>query len=162
MANMIVTNIRCKNKEDFNELLMVLIQDGILSKKVIMEALDMESNSISFCSKWDAPLEKIEAISEAVNFDFYIEHAGESVMDGVGEAVYRNGEAIDGCDFYDVDSLDAARVFLSVNGQDYHRYDKTSGDIVYVDDDSDLAVIDTTSEILENFLSKLNIKEEEN
>ena len=156
---MIVTNLFCKNKENFNELLMVLIQDGILSQKVAMEALDMETNSISFCSKWNVPFNEIIAISEAVDFDFYIEHAGETVVDGVGEAVYHNGEVIDGADFYDDDSLDIARIFLRVNGQDYNRYDKTSGEIVYigdknVDDDPDLAVIDTTSEILENFLSR--------
>ena len=159
MANMIVTNLFCKNKEDFNELLMVLIQDGILSKKVAMEALDMETNAISFCSKWNVPFDEIRAISEAANFDFYIEHAGETVVDGVGEAVYHNGEVIDGADFYDDDSLDIARIFLRVNGQDCNRYDKTSGEIVYigdenVDDDPDLAVIETTSEVLERFLSR--------
>ena len=165
MANMIVTNLFCKNKEDFNELLMVLIQDGILSQKVAMEALDMETNSISFCSKWDVPFKEIRAISRAVNFDFYIEHAGQTIVEGVGEAVYRNGEVIDGADFYDDDSLDIARVFLRVNGQDYHRYDKTSGEIVYIGDESvaddpDLAVIETTSKVLEDFLSKQDGVEE--
>ena len=48
---------------------------------------------------------------------------------------------------------------MRINGQDCYRYDKTSGEIVFidgenVDDDPDLAVIDTTSEILESFLSK--------
>lgn len=165
MANMIVTNLFCKNKEDFNELLMVLIQDGILSKKVAVEALDMETNAISFCSKWNVPFDEIRAISEAVNFDFYIEHAGETIIDGVGEAVYHNGEVIDGADFYDDDSLDIAKIFLRINGQDYNRYDKTSGEIVYigdknVDDDPDLAVIETTSKVLEDFLSKRNSVEE--
>ena len=159
MANLIKTNLFCKNKEDFNELLILLIQYGVLSQTVTMEALDMETNSISFCSKWDVPFEKIRAISNAVGFDFYIEHAGQTVVDGVGEAVYHNGEVIDGADFYDDDSLDIARIFLRINGQDCYRYDKTSGEIVFiedenVDDDPDLAVIDTTSEILENFLSR--------
>lgn len=94
-----------------------------------------------------------------MGFDFYIEHAGQTVVDGVGEAVYHNGEVIDGADFYDDDSLDIARIFPRINGQDCYRYDKTSGEIVFiegenVDDDPDLAVIDTTSEILENFLSR--------
>lgn len=159
MANLIETNLFCKNKEDFKELLMLLIQYGVLSQEVTMEALDMKTNSISFCSKWNVPFEKIRAISNAVNFDFYIEHAGETVVDGVGEAVYHNGEVIDGADFYDDDSLDIARIFLRINGQDCYRYDQTSGEIVFIEgenigDDPDLAVIDTTSEILENFLSK--------
>ena len=159
MANLIATNLFCKNKEDFKELLMLLIQYGVLSQTATMEALDMETNSISFCSKWDVPFEKIRAISNAVGFDFYIEHAGQTVVDGVGEAVYHNGEVIDGADFYDDDSLDIAKIFLRINGQDCYRYDKTSGEIVFiegenVDNDPDLAVIDTTSEILENFLSK--------
>ena len=159
MANLIKTNLFCKNKEDFNELLILLIQYGVLSQIVTIGALDMESNSISFCSKWDVPFEKIRAISNAVGFDFYIEHAGQTVVDGVGEAVYHNGEVIDGADFYDDDSLDIARVFFRINGQDHYRYDQTSGEIVYiggknVDDDPDLAVIDTTSEILDNFLSR--------
>lgn len=159
MANLIKTNLFCKNKEDFKELLILLIQYGVLSQIVTIGALDMESNSISFCSKWDVPFEKIRAISNAVGFDFYIEHAGQTVVDGVGEAVYHNGEVIDGADFYDDDSLDIARIFLRINGQDCYRYDQTSGEIVYigdenVDDDPDLAVIDTTSEILENFLSR--------
>lgn len=159
MANLIKTNLFCKNKEDFKELLTLLIQYGVLSQIVTIGALDMESNSISFCSKWDVPFEKIRAISNAVGFDFYIEHAGQTVVDGVGEAVYHNGEVIDGADFYDDDSLDIARIFLRINGQDCYRYDKTSGEIVFikgenVDDDPDLAVIDTTSEILENFLSR--------
>ena len=159
MANLVKTNLFCKNKEDFNELLILLIQYGVLSQIVTIGALDMESNSISFCSKWDVPFEKIRAISNAVGFDFYIEHAGQTVVEGVGEAVYHNGEVIDGADFYDDDSLDIARVFLRINGQDCYRYDQTSGEIVFiegenVDDDPDLAVIDTTSEILENFLSR--------
>lgn len=159
MANLVVTNLFCKNKEDFNDLLVLLIQYGVLSQKVTIETLDMETNSISFCSKWDVPFNEIRAISKAVNFDFYIEHAGETVVDGVGEAVYHNGEVIDGADFYDDDSLDIAKVFLRINGQDCYRYDKTSGVIVFiegenVDDDPDLAVIDTTSEVLENFLSR--------
>lgn len=159
MANLVKTNLFCKNKEDFNELLILLIQYGVLSQKVTMEALDMETNSISFCSKWNVPFNEIRAISNAVGFDFYIEHAGETVVDGVGEAVYHNGEVIDGADFYDDDSLDIARIFLRINGQDCYRYDKTSGETVFiegenVDDDPDLAVIDTTSEILENFLSR--------
>lgn len=159
MANLIKTNLFCKNKGDFKELLILLIQYGILSQVVTIGALDMESNSISFCSKWDVPFEKIRAISNAVGFDFYIEHAGETVVDGVGEAVYHNGEVIDGADFYDDDSLDIAKIFLRINGQDCYRYDQTSGVIVFiegenVDDDPDLAVIDTTSEILENFLSR--------
>lgn len=159
MANLIKTNLFCKNKEDFKELLILLIQYGVLSQVVTIGALDMESNSISFCSKWDVPFEKIRAISKAVGFDFYIEHAGQTVVDGVGEAVYHNGEVIDGADFYDDDSLDIAKIFLRINGQDCYRYDQTSGEIVYiggksVDDDPDLAVIDTTSEILDNFLSK--------
>lgn len=159
MANLIATNLFCKNKEDFNELLILLIQYGVLSQKVTMEALDMETCSISFCSKWDVPFNEIRAISKAVSFDFYIEHAGQTVVEGVGEAVYHNGEVIDGADFYDDDSLDIARIFLRINGQDCYRYDQTSGEIVFiegtnVDDDPDLAVIDTTSEILENFLSR--------
>lgn len=159
MANLIKTNLFCKNKEDFKELLILLIQYGVLSQIVTIGALDMESNSISFCSKWDVPFEKIRAISNAVGFDFYIEHAGQTVVDGVGEAVYHNGEVIDGADFYDDDSLDIAKIFLRINGQDCYRYDQTSGEIVFiegenVDDDPDLAVIDTTSEILENFLSR--------
>ena len=159
MANLIKTNLFCKNKEDFNELLMLLIQYGVLSQKVTIEALDMESYSISFCSKWNVPFNEIRAISNAVGFDFYIEHAGATVVDGVGEAVYHNGEVIDGADFYDDDSLDIAKIFLRINGQDCYRYDKTSGEIVFVgnenvDDDPDLAVIDTTSEILDNFLSR--------
>lgn len=159
MANLIATNLFCKNKEDFKELLILLIQYGVLSQIVTIGALDMESNSISFCSKWDVPFEKIRAISNAVGFDFYIEHAGQTVVDGVGEAVYHNGEVIDGADFYDDDSLDIARIFFRINGQDCYRYDQTSGEIVYiggknVDDDPDLAVIDTTSEILDNFLSR--------
>lgn len=159
MANLIKTNLFCKNKGDFKELLILLIQYGVLSQVVTIGALDMESNSISFCSKWDVPFEKIRAISNAVGFDFYIEHAGQTVVDGVGEAVYHNGEVIDGADFYDDDSLDIARVFFRINGQDHYRYDQTSGEIVYiggknVDDDPDLAVIDTTSKILDNFLSK--------
>lgn len=159
MANLIKTNLFCKNKEDFKELLILLIQYGVLSQTVTMEALDMETNSISFCSKWDVPFERIKTLSELVNFDFYIEHAGETVVDGVGEAVYHNGEVIDGADFYDDDSLDIAKIFLRINGQDCYRYDQTSGETVFigdenVDDDPDLAVIDTTSEILDNFLSK--------
>lgn len=159
MANLIATNLFCKNKEDFNDLLVLLIQYGVLSQKVTIETLDMETNSISFCSKWDVPFNEIRAISKAVGFDFYIEHAGETVVDGVGEAVYHNGEVIDGADFYDDDSLDIAKIFLRINGQDCYRYDKTSGVIVFiegenVDDVPDLAVIDTTSEILENFLSR--------
>lgn len=138
---------------------MMLIQTRVLSEDVTMEALDMEAYSISFCSNWNVPFERIKTLSELVNFDFYIEHAGETVVDGVGEAVYHNGEVIDGADFYDDDSLDIARIFLRINGQDCYRYDKTSGEIVFiegenVDDDPDLAVIDTTSEILENFLSR--------
>lgn len=159
MANLIATNLFCKNKEDFKELLMLLIQYGVLSQKVTMEVLDMETNSISFCSKWDVPFDAIRAISRAVSFDFYIEHAGPTVVDGVGEAVYHNGDVIDGADFYDDDSLDIARIFFRINGQDHYRYDQKSGEIVYiggknVNDDPDLAVIDTTSEILDNFLSK--------
>jgi hypothetical protein len=159
MANLVKTNLFCRNKEDFNELLILLIQYGVLSQKVTMEALDMETCSISFCSKWDVPFNEIRAISKAVDFDFYIEHAGQTVVDGVGEAVYHNGEVIDGADFYDDDSLDIAKIFLRINGQDCYRYDKTSGVIVFiegenVDDVPDLAVIDTTSEILENFLSR--------
>ena len=159
MANLIATNLFCKNKEDFKELLMLLIQYGVLSQKVTMEALDMETNSISFCSKWNVPFNEIRAISKAVSFDFYIEHAGQTVVDGVGEAVYHNGEVIDGADFYDDDSMDIAKIFLRINGQDCYRYDQTSGAIVFIEgenieDDPDLAVIDTTSEILENFLSK--------
>lgn len=159
MANLIATNLFCKNKEDFKELLMMLIQTRVLSEDVTMEALDMETYSISFCSNWNVPFERIKTLSELVNFDFYIEHAGDTVVDGVGEAVYHNGEVIDGADFYDDDSLDIARIFLRINGQDCYRYDKTSGEIVFiagenVDDDPDLAVIDTTSEILENFLSR--------
>lgn len=159
MANLVKTNLFCKNKEDFRELLMMLIQTRVLSEDVTMEALDMETYSISFCSNWNVPFERIKTLSELVNFDFYIEHAGETVVDGVGEAVYHNGEVIDGADFYDDDSLDIARIFLRINGQDCYRYDQTSGEIVFiegenVDDDPDLAVIDTTSEILENFLSR--------
>lgn len=159
MANLIKTNLFCKNKEDFRELLMMLTQTRVLSQDVTMEALDMETYSISFCSNWNVPFERIKTLSELVNFDFYIEHAGETVVDGVGEAVYHNGEVIDGCDFYDDDSLDIAKIFLRINGQDHYRYDQTSGEIVFiegenVDDDPDLAVIDTTSEILENFLSR--------
>lgn len=159
MANLIATNLFCKNKEDFNKLLMMLIQTRVLSQDVTMNAIDMETYSISFCSNWNVPFERIKTLSELVNFDFYIEHAGETVVDGVGEAVYHNGEVIDGCDFYDDDSLDIAKIFLRINGQDCYRYDQTSGVIVFiegenVDDDPDLAVIDTTSEILENFLSR--------
>lgn len=159
MANLIATNLFCKNKEDFNKLLMMLIQTRVLSQDVTMNAIDMETYSISFCSNWNVPFERIKTLSELVNFDFYIEHAGETVVDGVGEAVYHNGEVIDGADFYDDDSLDIARIFFRINGQDHYRYDQTSGEIVYiggknVDDDPDLAVIDTTSEILENFLSR--------
>lgn len=159
MANLIATNLFCKNKEDFKELLMMLIQTRVLSEDVTMEALDMETCSISFCSKWNVPFERIKTLSELVNFDFYIEHAGETVVDGVGEAVYHNGEVIDGADFYDDDSLDIAKIFLRVNGQDYHRYDKTSGEIIFikgenVDNDPDLAVIETTSKVLEDFLSR--------
>lgn len=165
MANLVKTNLFCKNKEDFKELLILLIQYGLLSQEVTIEELDMETNSISFCSKWDVPFEKIRAISNAVNFDFYIEHAGETVVDGVGEAVYHNGEVIDGADFYDDDSLDIARIFLRINGQDCYRYDKTSGETVFiegenVDDDPDLAVIETTSKVLEDFLSKQDGTEE--
>lgn len=159
MANLVKTNLFCKNKEDFNELLMMLIQARVLSQDVTMNAIDMETYSISFCSNWNVPFERIKTLSELVNFDFYIEHAGETVVDGVGEAVYHNGEVIDGADFYDDDSLDIAKIFLRINGQDCYRYDQTSGEIVFiegenVDDDPDLAVIDTTSEILENFLSR--------
>lgn len=159
MANLIATNLFCKNKEDFNKLLMMLIQTRVLSQDVTMNAIDMETYSISFCSNWNVPFERIKTLSELVNFDFYIEHAGETVVDGVGEAVYHNGEVIDGADFYDDDSLDIARIFLRINGQDCYRYDQTSGVIVFiegenVDDDSDLAVIETTSKVLENFLSK--------
>lgn len=165
MANLVKTNLFCKNKEDFNELLILLIQYGVLSQKVTMEALDMETNSISFCSKWNVPFNEIRVISNAVGFDFYIEHAGQTVVDGVGEAVYHNGEIIDGADFYDDDSLDIAKIFLRINGQDCYRYDKTSGEIVYigdknVDDDPDLAVIETTSKVLEDFLSKRNSVED--
>ena len=159
MANIIKTNLFCKNKEDFNKLLMMLIQTRVLSQDVTMNAIDMETYSISFCSKWNVPFERIKTMSKLVSFDFYIEHAGETVVDGVGEALYHNGEVIDGADFYDDDSLDIAKIFLRINGQDCYRYDQTSGVIVFiegenVDDDPDLAVIDTTSEILENFLSK--------
>lgn len=159
MANLIKTNLFCKNKEDFKKLLMMLIQTRVLSEDVTMNAVDMETYSISFCSNWNVPFERIKTLSELVNFDFYIEHAGETVVDGVGEAVYHNGEVIDGADFYDDDSLDIAKIFLRINGQDCYRYDQTSGEIVFiegenVDDDPDLAVIDTTSEILENFLSR--------
>lgn len=159
MANLIKTNLFCKNKEDFNKLLMMLIQTRVLSQDVTMNAIDMETYSISFCSNWNVPFERIKTLSELMNFDFYIEHAGETVVDGVGEAVYHNGEVIDGADFYDDDSLDIARIFLRINGQDCYRYDQTSGEIVFiegenVEDDPDLAVIDTTSEILENFLSR--------
>lgn len=159
MANLIATNLFCKNKEDFNKLLMMLIQTRVLSQDVTMNAIDMETYSISFCSNWNVPFKRIKTLSELVNFDFYIEHAGETIVDGVGEAVYHNGEVIDGCDFYDDDSLDIAKIFLRINGQDCYRYDQTSGEVVFiegenVDDDPDLAVIDTTSEILENFLSR--------
>lgn len=159
MANLIKTNLFCKNKEDFKESLMMLIQTRVLSQDVTMNAIDMETYSISFCSNWNVPFERIKTLSELVNFDFYIEHAGETVVDGVGEAVYHNGEVIDGADFYDDDSLDIAKIFLRINGQDHYRYDQTSGEIVYiggksVDDDPDLAVIDTTSKILDDFLSK--------
>jgi hypothetical protein len=159
MANLIATNLFCKNKEDFNKLLMMLIQTRVLSQDVTMNAIDMETYSISFCSNWNVPFERIKTLSELVNFDFYIEHAGETVVDGVGEAVYHNGEVIDGADFYDDDSLDIARIFLRINGQDRYRYDQTSGEIVFIEgenieDDPDLAVIDTTSEILDNFLSR--------
>ena len=159
MANLIATNLFCKNKEDFNKLLMMLIQTRVLSQDVTMNAIDMETYSISFCSNWNVPFERIKTLSELVNFDFYIEHAGETVVDGVGEAVYHNGEVIAGADFYDDDSLDIARIFLRINGQDCYRYDQTSGEIVFIEgenvgDDPDLAVIDTTSEILENFLSR--------
>lgn len=159
MANLIATNLFCKNKEDFNKLLMMLIQTRVLSQDVTMNAIDMETYSISFCSNWNVPFERIKTLSELVNFDFYIEHAGETVVDGVGEAVYHNGEVIDGADFYDDDSLDIARIFLRINGQDCYRYDQTSGEIIFIEgenieDDPDLAVIDTTSKILENFLSK--------
>lgn len=159
MANLIKTNLFCKKKDDFNKLLMMLIQTRVLSQDVTMNAIDMETYSISFCSNWDVPFKRIKTTSELVNFDFYIEHAGETVVDGVGEAVYHNGEVIDGADFYDDDSLDIARVFFRINGQDHYRYDQTSGEIVYiggknVDDDPDLAVIETTSKVLEDFLSK--------
>jgi hypothetical protein len=159
MANLVSTNIFCKNKEDFSELLKFLIQTGVLSHEVTMRIVDTESCSISFCSKYNVPFKKIEAISKLVKFDFYIEHAGDRVVDGVGEAVYRNGEVIDGADFYDDDSLDIAKIFLRVNGQDCYRYDQTSGEIVFiggknVDDDPDLAVIETTSKVLEDFLSE--------
>lgn len=159
MANLIATNLFCKNKEDFNKLLMMLIQTRVLSQDVTMNAIDMETYSISFCSKWDVPFKEIRAISRAVNFDFYIEHAGQTVVDGVGEAVYHNGEVIDGADFYDDDSLDIAKIFLRINGQDCYRYDKTSGEIIFiegenVDNDPDLAVIETTSKVLEDFLSR--------
>lgn len=159
MANIITTNIFCRNQREL-ETLYALLKG---SAKVAIEQVIPESCLVSIQSKWDAPLEELKTISESVDFDFYIEYAGETVMDGTGEAVYRNGGVIDGFDCYDVDSLDAAKVFLRVNGQDYHRYDKTSGDIVYVDDYPDLAVIDTTSEVLERFLSKVkmhDIKEE--
>lgn len=159
MANLVKTNLFCKNKEDFKKLLMMLIQTRVLSEDVTMNAVDMETYSISFCSKWNVPFERVKTMSELVDFDFYIEHAGQTVVDGVGEAVYHNGEVIDGADFYDDDSMDIAKIFLRINGQDHYRYDKTSGEIVFiegenVDDDPDLAVIDTTSEILENFLSR--------
>lgn len=165
MANLIATNLFCKNKEDFRELLMMLIQTRVLSQDVTMEALDMETYSISFCSNWNVPFERIKTLSELVNFDFYIEHAGETVVDGVGEAVYHNGEVIDGADFYDDDSLDIAKIFLRINGQDCYRYDKTSGEIVFiegenVDDDPDLAMIETTSKVLEDFLSRQGDAEE--
>ena len=165
MANLVSTNIFCKNKDDFSELLKFLIQTGILSQEVTMRIVDTESCSISFCSKWVVPFERIKTMSKLVDFDFYIEHAGDRVVDGVGEAVYHNGEVIDGADFYDDDSLDIAKIFLRINGQDCYRYDKTSGEIVYignknVDNDPDLAVIDTTSEILDNFLSKSDGVEE--
>ena len=165
MANSIKTNLFCKNKEDFRELLMMLIQTRVLSEDVTMEALDMETYSISFCSNWNVPFERIKTLSELVNFDFYIEHAGETVVDGVGEAVYHNGEVIDGADFYDDDSLDIARIFLRINGQDCYRYDKTSGEIVFIEgenigDDPDLAVIETMSKVLEDFLSKQDGVEE--
>lgn len=159
MANLIKTNLFCKNKEDFKKLLMMLIQTRVLSEDVTMNAVDMETYSISFCSKWNVPFERIKTMSKLVDFDFYIEHAGQAVVEGVGEAVYHNGEVIDGADFYDDDSLDIARIFLRINGQDCYRYDQTSGEIVFiegknVDDDPDLAIIETTSKVLENFLSK--------
>lgn len=165
MANLIKTNLFCKNKEDFNKLLMMLIQTRVLSQDVTMNAIDMETYSISFCSNWNVPFERIKTLSELVNFDFYIEHAGETVVDGVGEAVYHNGEVIDGADFYDDDSLDIAKIFLRINGQDHYRYDKTSGEIVFIEgenieDDPDLAVIETTSKVLEDFLSKRDGVEE--
>lgn len=165
MANLIATNLFCKNKEDFNKLLMMLIQTRVLSQDVTMNAIDMETYSISFCSNWNVPFERIKTLSELVNFDFYIEHAGETVVDGVGEAVYHNGEVIDGADFYDDDSLDIAKIFLRINGQDHYRYDKTSGEIVFIEgenieDDPDLAVIETTSKVLEDFLSKRDGVEE--
>lgn len=90
MANLVKTNLFCKNKEDFNKLLMMLIQTRVLSQDVTMNAIDMETYSISFCSNWNVPFERIKTLSELVNFDFYIEHAGETVIDGVGEAVYHN------------------------------------------------------------------------
>lgn len=159
MANLIATNLFCKNKEDFSKLLMMLIQTRVLSEDVTMNAVDMETYSISFCSKWNVPFERIKNMSRLVDFDFYIEHAGQTIVEGVGEAVYHNGEVIDGADFYDDDSLDIARIFLRINGQDCYRYDKTSGEIIFiegenVDDDPDLAVIETTSKVLEDFLSK--------
>lgn len=165
MANLIATNLFCKNKEDFNKLLMMLIQTRVLSQDVTMNAIDMETYSISFCSNWNVPFERIKTLSELVNFDFYIEHAGETVVDGVGEAVYHNGEVIDGADFYDDDSLDIAKIFLRINGQDCYRYDKTSGETVFiegenVDGDPDLAMIETTSKVLEDFLSKQDSVEE--
>lgn len=82
MANLIVTNLFCKNKEDFNELLMMLIQTKVLSQDITMEAIDMETYSISFCSNWDVPFERIKTLSELVDFDFYIEHAGQTIVDG--------------------------------------------------------------------------------
>lgn len=165
MANLIATNLFCKNKEDFNKLLMMLIQTRVLSQDVTMNAIDMETYSISFCSNWNVPFERIKTLSELVNFDFYIEHAGETVVDGVGEAVYHNGEVIDGADFYDDDSSDIAKIFLRINGQDHYRYDQTSGEIVFIEgenieDDPDLAMIETTSKVLEDFLSKQDSVEE--
>lgn len=165
MANLIATNLFCKNEEDFKKLLMMLIQTRVLSEDVTMNAVDMETYSISFCSKWNVPFERIKTLSELVDFDFYIEHAGQAVVEGVGEAVYHNGEVIDGADFYDDDSLDIAKIFLRINGQNCYRYDKTSGEIVFiegknVDDDPDLAMIETTSKVLEDFLSKQDSVEE--
>lgn len=42
MANLIATNLFCKNKEDFKKLLMMLIQTRVLSGDVTMNAVDME------------------------------------------------------------------------------------------------------------------------